>query len=167
MEEGHAVPGSRYPFAAGRLMLWSRDPERVVDASSLLPPPGGDRGATLAIANPEFAPYGIAARQFLESQGQWEDYLGLRVMGENVGQAYRFARSGHAAMALVSQAQVEADPDAGGSRWLVPRTWHTPLVMEAVLLVDTKETRAFLEFLGSEVARQLLSADGYELPDLP
>lgn len=161
--EGVAIAGSRFTYALGRLMLWSLDPERVLGADSLQPQER-DRGATLAIANPELAPYGRAARQYLESRGLWEDYPGLRVQGENVGQAYRFARSGNVAMAFVAQAQVLADADSGGHGWLVPGTSHDAIEQQAVLLNDTPEARAFLAFLRTPETRQRLLELGYEVP---
>lgn len=166
-QEGHGIVGSRQAYAVGRLMLWSLDPKRVVDASSLYPSADQDRGATLAIANPDHAPYGAAAQQFLEAQGLWEDYPGLRVMGENVGQAYRFARSGNAAMALVARSQVVADALAGGHGWLVPDTTHDPIVQEVLLLQETPAARAFLTFLRSDAARSLIQEHGYALPEMP
>lgn len=165
--EGHGIAATRFTYARGRLMLWSLNPNRVVDATSLEPSEILDRGANLAIANPELAPYGFAAQQFLQQQGLWEDYPGLRVMGENVGQAYRFARSGHAAMALVAASQVAADPQPEGHGWLVPADAHDPILQQALLLRDTPEARAFLTFLRSGQAATILLAHGYEVPEQP
>ncbi|MGB0953589.1 MAG: molybdate ABC transporter substrate-binding protein [Planctomycetota bacterium] len=162
---GLVIPGTRFTYARGRLMLWSLDPDRVVDASSLQPSEERDRGATLAIANPELAPYGLAARQFLEHQGLWEDYSGLRVMGENVGQAYRFALSGNASMALIAASQIASQTEALGHGWLVPSSLHDPILQQAVLLRESPEARSFWTFLQSEEAAIILRAHGYEVPE--
>ena len=63
---GHAVAGTRFTYALGRLALWSADPERVADGAALLKQGDFRR---LAIANPALAPYGRAARETLESLG--------------------------------------------------------------------------------------------------
>ncbi len=93
-KEGLAVAGSRFTYATGRLTLWSSEPGRV----------GGDGAATLrqgkfrllAIANPELAPYGAAAKQALEKLGLWDRFKDRIVMGETIGQAHAMVASGNA-----------------------------------------------------------------------
>lgn len=157
--EGYAVDGTRFSYALGQLVLWSRDPARVKGASAL-------RGEFrhLSIANPELAPYGAAARETLAKLGLWDSLQGRIVRGEDIGQAYQFVATGHAELGFVALSQLAG---AQGSRWLVPADHHAPLVQQAVLLIPGRENdaaRAFLAFLQGDTARKRIEAAGYALP---
>jgi len=160
---GHAVAGTRFTYALGRLALWSADPERVVDGTALL-----ERGdfRRLAIANPALAPYGRAARETLEALGAWQAAEPRLVTAENVAQAYQFVASGNAEVGLVAGPlllQDEAGPR--GSWWLVPETLHAPIAQQALLLRETPAGRTFLEYLRGPEALAILRARGYGVPD--
>ena len=63
--QGHAVAGSAFTYATGRLTLWSADPDRIgADGRAALTDPGL---RFVAIANPDLAPYGVAARETLQT----------------------------------------------------------------------------------------------------
>lgn len=161
--EGHAVAGSRYTYATGRLALWSAQPGLVDDRGEVL---RGARFQRLAIANPKLAPYGAAALEAL-------DQLGLRgtlqpriVQGENIAQVHQFIASDNAQLGFVALSQVVQEGRlTGGSVWVVPRGLHAPLKQDAALLkrgADSAAARAFLEFLRSDAARAIIRAHGYE-----
>src|SRR5512140_1831078 len=57
-KEGFTVPGSRFTYAVGQLVLWSPQPGYVDEGGAVLKSGRFDR---VAIANPELAPYGTAA----------------------------------------------------------------------------------------------------------
>jgi molybdate transport system substrate-binding protein len=161
-QEGLAVAGSRYTYAVGRLALWSRDPGRI-DAQGKVLTSGSLRH--LAIANPQTAPYGVAARQALEHLGVWERYAPDLVRGEDIGQVLQFVDSGNADAGLVALAQVVKH--GGGSYWRVPATYHAALAQQAVLLRRAEKpaaARAFLDYLRGSEARAILQRDGYGLP---
>lgn len=156
---GQAIAGTRFPYALGQLVLWSPDAGRVEGASALR----GDF-RHLAIANPELAPYGAAARDTLRRLGLWEALAPRLVRGEDIGQTYQFVATGNAELGFVALSQVAG---AGGSRWLVPADHHAPLEQQAVLLGpgrDDGAARAFLGFLRSDAARRTIAAAGYALP---
>lgn len=160
--EGLALPGSRFTYARGRLVLWSPEPGLVDPAGRVLTV--GDF-RFLAIANPELAPYGYAARQVLEDKGLWRALSGRLVRGENIGQTFQFVATRNADLGFVAYSQIEAPGhDWGGSRWLVPEDLHSPIDQQAVLLVDGEAPRAFLEYLSSAAAAVLLESHGYEAP---
>lgn len=161
--EGLAVPGSRFAYALGRLVLWSADPNGVdAQGSVLKQPPRGK----LALADPRFAPYGAAAMQTLTRMGvltAWQPHL---VQGESIGQTFQFVASGNAALGFVALAQVIVDGRiAKGSAWVVPQEMHAPLRQEAVLLNAGRSNpaaAALLQFLKGDAARSTLRAFGYE-----
>jgi molybdate transport system substrate-binding protein len=68
MQEGSAVGGSRFVYATGRLVLWSAQPGLVDDKGTVLNKGSFNR---LAIANPRFSPYGVAAKEILAKLMMW------------------------------------------------------------------------------------------------
>jgi molybdate transport system substrate-binding protein len=162
--EQRIAPDSRFTFAVGKLVLWSPS-EGFVDAEGrvLLT----DAFDHLAIANPQLAPYGAAAREVLESLGLWERLGGKLVRGENIGQTFQFVASGNADLGFVSRAQLETPGRAfGGSGWEPPQSYYSPIEQQAVLLRDTATGRAFLTFVQTEEGRALIRAYGYDVPDV-
>lgn len=161
--EGHAVAGSTFTYATGRLVLWSAQPGLVDAQGAVL---ASNRIRHLAIANAKVAPYGAAAQQVLQRRGLAEAYAGRIVTGESVAQAYQFVATGNAEAGFVALSQVAAPGrSAAGSYWLVPADWHTPLRQDAVLLkagAANPAARALLDYLKTEPARQLIRAHGYE-----
>lgn len=163
VDEGLALRAALYDYASGRLVLWSRDPTLVGDGGALL---RGHDFRKFAIANPELAPYGAAAREVLQRLGRWQALKPHLVLGENVGQATQFVLSGNAEAGLLPRSLVlEAQRQVGGSAWLVPAAWHQPIVQTAVLLVrgrDNPAAQGFLAYLRSAAARRIIADHGYD-----
>ncbi|HEX6102603.1 MAG TPA: molybdate ABC transporter substrate-binding protein [Alphaproteobacteria bacterium] len=157
--EGLAVAGSRFTYAVGRLVLWGPDPRWVlIDPATSLKDPELKR---LAMANPELAPYGRAAEEVLTALGLWEAVQPKLVRGEDIAQTYQFVASGNAELGFVALSQVL---DQSGSRWEVPQDLYTPIRQQAVLLRSGEgnpAATAFLDYLRSEPAREIIRAAGY------
>jgi len=161
-QEGRAVPGSRFTYAVGRLVLWSPKGGLVDGEGEVLK---SAEIRHLAIANPELAPYGEAARQVLVARDLWDSLEGRLVRGENIGQTYQFVVTGNAELGFVAGSQVKSPGHpAGGSQWDVPQELHAPIEQQAVLLRDTEPARAFLEFVRSKASRELIHEYGYGTP---
>lgn len=161
-QQGIAVPGSRFTYALGRLVLWSPEPGYVDPEGAVL-----ERGAFrhLAIANPRLAPYGRAAQEVLQGLGLWERLGPRLVRGENIGQAYQFVRSGNAALGFVAWSQVQRPGQPlHGSAWKVPQVLYTPIEQQALLLKDHPVARSFLAFVRSGAALKIIRDYGYDLP---
>ncbi len=157
-QSGHAVPGSRFTYATGALVLWSRD---IADCRDALMQGRYDH---VAIANPDTAPYGRAAREFLVSTGLWEAASQRAVYGENIVQALQFVSTGNAELGLVARSQlVDTVRDGAGCRWPVPAESHGLIEQQAVVLAaDDERARRFAEFLRSDEARGIIARHGYE-----
>jgi molybdate transport system substrate-binding protein len=165
--EGLAVGGTRFTYAVGRLALWSADARRVgADGAAVLRSADFRR---LAIANPELAPYGDAARQTLQALGLWPMPAEKLVQGQNIGQTFQFVATKNAELGFVALSQVVSPRNADrGSHWVVPQTLHKPIRQDAALLMRGRENpaaRAFLEFLRDGVAVKLIVAYGYAFGD--
>lgn len=163
MQDGVAVGGSRIVYATGRLVLWSAQPELVDEKASVL-----NRGNfnVLAIANPLYSPYGVAAKETLMKLTMWNSIQPKLTKGDNVMQTYQLAATEKADLAFVALSQVMRDGKvADGSWWLVPQEMHHPIRQSAVLLAGAKDpaaAKAFLSFLKSEKARAVMRGFGYE-----
>lgn len=155
--EGHAVGGSRGHYALGRLVLVGSAMKPGVDGPSVL-----EKGdfKHLSIANPETAPYGVAAQQVLTKLGLWEMLKPRLVRGENITQAYQFVTSGGAELGFVALSLVLNDRSP---RWEVPPAQHDPIQQDAVLLTGAKHPLAddFMAFLESPAAKTMIRAAGY------
>jgi molybdate transport system substrate-binding protein len=166
-KEGAAIKGSRFPYAVGRLTLWSPETNFIhTDGKTALT---HQSFAHLAIANPKTAPYGRAAEQTLRSLGLWERIKHLLVYGENIAQTFQFVSSQNAELGFVAHSQVlGSNIQQLGSRWDVPPTLHDPVIQEAVLLnqgATNAAARAFLEYVKTPSAQAIIRQHGYRLPD--
>ncbi|WP_293855976.1 molybdate ABC transporter substrate-binding protein [uncultured Alsobacter sp.] len=161
--DGLAIADSRFTYAVGKLVLWSRDPARVEGAETL------KAGAydRLAIANPAAAPYGVAAIETLTALGIQEAAKGKIVMGNSIAQAFQFIDTANAELGFVALSQVVNRSD--GSRWLVDQTLYRPIRQDAVLLktgAESDAAKAFLAFLKGPEAKAVIARYGYvDRPD--
>ena len=157
-DEGLGVAGTTFTYAIGRLVLWSRDPARAVDAEAL------KAGAfdKLAIADPKIAPYGAAGVTVLKKLGVYEVVAPKLVVGNSISQAFGFVQTGNAELGFVALSQVIAG--AGGKSWQVPADLYDPILQDAVLLkagAADPAASTFLAFLKGPGASAVIARYGY------
>lgn len=161
--EGKAVADSRFTYAVGKLVLWSRQ-EDYVDAQGAVLKTG--QFQHVAIANPKLAPYGLAAQQTLARLGLLEQIRPRFVQGENIGQTYQFAATGNAELGFVALSQVMEDGKIkSGSAWLVPPSLHASIRQDAIVLNPAKDNaaaKALMDYLKGDKARAIITAYGYD-----
>ena len=160
--QGFGVVGSRFTYAVGRLVLYSRTPGLVDPKGTVL---ATGKFEKLAIADPKLAPYGVAAVEVLRKRGVYDALRPRLVQGASITQTYQFVDTGAAELGFVALSQVVAV--AGGSRWVVPAKDHTAIDQQAVLLkvgADKPAAKAFLKFLKTAEARAIIRRYGYEAP---
>ena len=117
----------------------------------------------LAIANPEHAPYGRAAREALIHVGIWPLLENKLVLGENAAQASQFAASGNAQAGILPLSLVRG-PEmlAKGAFVTLPQDWHAPLRQRMVLLKDAGAVaRQFYAYLQQPAAREIFARHGF------
>lgn len=160
--EGLTVPGSRFLYATGQLVLWSARPDLVDKQGQVLRQDGWRR---LAVANPRTAPYGAAALQTLAQLGLTQALAPRLVQGESIAQTYNFAHTGNAELAFVALSQVlEGGRLKGGSMWVVPAQYHEPIRQDAVLLkrgARNEAARALVKLMQSPAGQDLIRSFGY------
>ncbi len=163
VEKGLAVSESRFTYANGRLVLWvpESDAKAVFNAGNI------DR---IAITNPKLAPYGMAAKQFLKSQGRWKQYQSKLLVGNNISQTYQFIDTGGVTAGFVALSQVLSKNHDAASKsiWVIPVSTYTPLEQQVVLLEqhehkskNKKSAQQFLEFLSGTEAINIIEKAGY------
>ena len=116
----------------------------------------------LALANPELAPYGAAAREVLLARDLWSSLQSKLVRGQDIGQTYSFVYTGNAELGFVAYSQLkQPGEEIAGSYWLVPESLHQPIEQEAVLLRDVPAARELVEFVKTPAAREVIRSYGY------
>jgi molybdate transport system substrate-binding protein len=165
LDEAELVyPNTIALYARGRITLWTRpDSPLTFETMDDLIQPGVER---VAIANPEHAPYGIAAREALVTAGLWERLQPQLILGENIAQTMQYAETGNVDVVIGALSLSIAIGDEG--RWvLIPEELHNPL--DQVLAVPRSapheaEARRFAEFVNSETGREIMRRYGFVLP---
>ncbi|MGL5135004.1 MAG: molybdate ABC transporter substrate-binding protein [Planktothrix sp.] len=160
--KGLIISNTKALYGVGRITLWQR-PEATVEIKQLqdLLKPEVKR---IAIANPDHAPYGIAAREALQSVGIWETLQPKLILGENVRQTQQYAETGNVDVAIVA---LSISVNKPGKWTLIDDNLHKPL--EQMLAVPKnapypEAAKQFASFINSEKGRPLMQKYGFVLP---
>jgi len=149
-------------YARGTLVLWARKDGRFRSLSmdSLKDP----ALKSVAIANPEHAPYGRASQAALEHLGLYETLKPKLVIAENIAQTAQYVESGNAVLGLISlTSAVTPRLRASGQYVLVPQDAYPPILQGAVILKHasgTQPAHRFLDFLASAPIQHQLEVGG-------
>jgi molybdate transport system substrate-binding protein len=160
-KNGLGDTATRFTYAVGRLALWTREPAYLDRVELDLLENGAFRW--LAIANPDLAPYGVAAREMLTALDLWQTLQPRIVQGQNVGQAFAMTETGNAELGLIALSQAMTY-ESRAAYITVPRHLHAPIRQDAILLRRARSNqaaRAFIAFLDGPVAAQLIDEFGY------
>jgi molybdate transport system substrate-binding protein len=161
-QNGHLIPDTKALYAQGRITLWTRDDntlklERIEDLARA-------EFKQVAIANPEHAPYGLAAREALQAAGVWESVSPKLVYGENISQTLQYAESGNVEAAIVA---LSLSTQSKGRWVLIPAEMHRPLNQALAVIRGTRheqEARRFAAFVNSAEGRAVMRKYGFVLP---
>lgn len=160
VEAGACDGASKALYARGHIVVWSK--RAALRLQSLSELKDADI-RHIAIANPEHAPYGKAAKQALTSAGLWPDLEGKIVHAENVRQALQFAQTGNADVAIVARSLVLND--ASGLSFPVDPALHAPIEQTLVVCKNGKNVRGareFARFVASSEGQALLERYGFD-----
>jgi len=164
-KEGLGLAGTRFTYAQGRLVLWSRQAGRIDKEGEILK---AGHFQKLALANPKLAPYGVAAMETLHSLSLTEQLKSKFVQGENISQAYQFVETENAQIGFVAMSQVFSEGKLfKGSAWIVPPELYSPLQQDAILLLAGQKNAAAIElmrYLKTDRAKSVMIAHGYSHP---
>ncbi len=164
---GAADKASLLSYARGHLMLWTANPTLSLDKGLI-----GLKQADIkhiAIANPETAPYGRAARAALQQAKLWDDLKPLLVFGDNISQTLQYAETGNADVAILSRSLALSPRMAGkGHAQPIPESMYPPLNQGLVITnkgsVNPLSTK-FAKFMQSDKAKSILERFGFSTPE--
>lgn len=156
------IPETRSLYGRGRLTIWTRaeSPLRLASLADLARP----EVQRVAIANPDHAPYGVAARDALRKAGVWDAVQPKLVLGENISQTLQYAETGNVDAAIVA---LSLSIQSGGRWVLVPEDLHAPLDQALAVIKSTKherEARGFVSYVDSPKGRVVMRRYGFVLP---
>lgn len=160
IDNGLGVGDSRFTYAIGKLVLWSKNPDLVKGEETLK----GGGFTKLSIANPALAPYGAAAVETLKALKLDEALQPKIVQGNSIAQTYQFIDTGNAELGFIALAQLAGKNE--GSRWIVPQMLYRPIRQDAVLLkkgASSEAATAFMTFLKGAEARAIIEKYGYAI----
>ncbi len=161
ISENVAIAESRTTYAVGTLVLLSHLPINNKNISDVL----SESDKKVAIANPRLAPYGLAAKQTLESLGLYKKLKHRLVYGENINQTFQFVHSGSAKLGLVAYAQVKSQNISSDFYIEIPESLHRPIMQDGIVLKRAKSrlvARDFMQFLTSDEGRSIIQSFGYK-----
>jgi molybdate transport system substrate-binding protein len=164
IDAGRAEEAQPIPYARGALVLWTRNDSGLSTLSlAALRDPAIK---TIAIANPEHAPYGRAAQAALEHTGFYDSLRPKLVVAENIAQVAQYADSGNAQAGFISlTSALTPRLRASGHFIRVPNEDYPPILQGAVVIRASAASSAahrFLDFLAQPATRQTLAAEGLE-----
>lgn len=167
--EGLTVDTGRI-YAIGQLVLFipnTSNQDTNQETRTLLRESVTGGSHKIAMANPELAPYGLAAKQVLERFDLWPMPKDQLILGENVGQTAQFALTGTIDAAFLPYSlAISVQLRNAGQFKLIPRDWHMPINQRMVLLKKAgTAARELYDYLSSEAAQTIIRDYGYAAPE--
>jgi molybdate transport system substrate-binding protein len=167
IKAGLADEKSLVLYAIGHLVVWTASD--AIDITAGLNALTSDAIRKVAIANPEHAPYGRAAKAALEHAHLWDELKKKIVFGENIAQTAQFIETGNADAGIVALSIVLAPGLKTKGHWIeIPEHTYSRLEQGAVVTkAGTSNAAAaiYIEFLGTAEARAIFDRFGFRLPN--
>jgi molybdate transport system substrate-binding protein len=166
IKSGACDAATKALYARGRIVIWTKTGGTAAPAAPA--DLEDDRFKKIAIANPEHAPYGKAAKQALEKLGIWDAVQPKIVFGENISQTLQFAQTGNADAAIASLSLALEAKD--GTYIPIDDALHAPLDQAMVVCTHGKSVelgKQFTAFVLSEAGTAIMKRHGFSLPGAP
>jgi molybdate transport system substrate-binding protein len=161
-KKGLLFPRSRAVYATGILALWipPGSPAKLDGPDGLVQP----AVKVIALAKPELAPYGLAARETLQHLGIWDRVQPKVVYADNINMAKQYGASGNADAVFTAYSLVLKE---AGRVIKVEEQLHNPIDQALGIVAASKHpdtAQQFVDFLLKGKGRDLLGTAGYRLP---
>jgi molybdate transport system substrate-binding protein len=155
-------------YAYGRLVIWTPE-DRWAGWEDLTDLAADGDITNLAIANPDHAPYGRAAREALVTTGVLDAVQDRLVLGENISDTQRLVETGNADVGIIALSLAIAAEERGVGRWVeVDADLHDPLQQDLVVTATdparTAAARAFVDLVDSDAGREVMRRYGFVIP---
>jgi molybdate transport system substrate-binding protein len=165
---GHAEARSIVRYGIGHIVIWTRSGSGI-DLTRGMQSLTSRNVRRIAIANPEYAPYGRAAVAALRAEKLYDLVRSRLVLGDNISQTAQLADSGNADVAIIALSLARGPAlAASGTHVEIPISAYPPIDQAATLVASSAkkaEARRFLTYLQSPDARRLLERFGFAPPD--
>ena len=166
---GLTVPGTLYPYATGKIVLWVPTQSKL-DLNRGLQVLLDPAIHKIAIANPEHAPYGRAAVAALRHENLYDQVSARFVLGENISQTATFVVSGNADIGIVALSLAVAPSMKDKGRYVeIPVADYPAIEQAAVVLKSSAHqdiARQFIEYLKTPPIQELLRGYGFTVPEV-
>ncbi len=168
VKTGFADEQTLFTYAYGKIVLWTLHPDAVdvTQGLAILQKPTVVK--KLAVANPDHAPYGRAAKEALQHDKLWDALQPRIVLGDNIAQTAQFVSSGNVDAGIVALSLVTSPKLATTGKWQeIPAEDYTPLEQGAVLTkagAANPAAKAYMDFLRTPEARVIFDRYGFRLP---
>lgn len=158
IEKNQVVGSTKKVYAQGRLVLYLQNNITINNLMDLTKV----EFKKIAIASPEIAPYGLAAKQALQNLGIWENIEKKVVYAENVNMALQYAKTENVQAAFVARSLVNDQ----NKYLIVDKSLHFPLDQALAVVTRSKNkelAEKFALFLTTQKSKTLLEKFGYSV----
>ncbi len=167
VDEGLAESSDLFEYAVGRLVVWAPNGSPV-DPAEGVAAMAAPEVRKAAIANPEHAPYGVAAVAALQAAGVHDAIADRLVLGENVAQAAEFLQSGNADVGIIALSLALSPAMAATGEFAEVPLETFPTMRQGGVVVGSASNPsaagALRDYLLSEPGRETLARFGFSLP---
>ncbi|KMT22542.1 molybdate ABC transporter substrate-binding protein [Clostridium cylindrosporum] len=118
----------------------------------------------IAIANPETAPYGLAAKNALETAGLWDKLKSKMVYGKSISETATLITTGNADAGFIA---LSLKDDKTLNFNLIDQKMHKPLNQAMAIVKASKNqelAKKFIEYVNSEKGKLIMNKYGFEAP---
>lgn len=160
--KGLIIPDTKALYARGRITIWTKADSKL--RIEKLEDLAAAEAQKIGIANPEHAPYGMAAREALQSVGIWDAVKSRLVFGENVRQTLQYAETGNVDVSIVA---LSLSVQSKGRWTLIPENLHQPLDQALAVIKSTThepQARQFAVYINGRQGRPIMRRYGFVLP---
>ena len=164
---GLIEPGTIYEYASGKLVMWVPNASKLELSRGLatMLDPGIRK---IAIANPQHAPYGIAAVAAMRHVAVYDKIKSKLVLGENISQTAEFVQSGNADAGILALSLALAPAMKDKGRYVeIPATDYPPIIQAAVILKSSHNQQLanqFMKFIKQPDTIALMARYGFSIP---
>lgn len=154
IELGNLDPVTKRIYGIGRIGISSLIPIETLE-ELLLP-----EIKKIAIANPDHAPYGIAAKEALQSIGIWDELKDKLIYSRNISEALTMLETQNVEASIIALSLKKEDYHFS----LIDDSLHSPLKQAIAINQDSQNHEVaitFIEYLGSAKGKEILEKYGF------
>ena len=160
-DTNRGIKGTRFTYATGKLLLFStnKDLFNFQFPKIIL----SEKIKYIGLGNPKYVPYGMAAKEVLESLKISKILEKKFVLSKNVNQVFLMSYYGNLDLGFIAKSDFTIKSKKGKA-WDIPQNLYSPIKQDVILLKDGEkkpEARLFLKFLSSKNVKEKFNSLGY------